>query len=99
MTAQTDQVNHNRQCDDYTDGPQFGENEGRLASDKTPELTDNIHSRQHQNPNVSSCSKPEKSSHEKQESRKRQPSSLPTEDKGRYNREPDDQPVRVRSKG
>src|SRR5262245_21609223 len=83
MTAQTNQVNGNRKCDDYTDGPQFGESEGRLASDKTPELTDNKQSGQHQDPDVSSCSKREKSSHQKQESRKRQPGSLPTEDKNR----------------
>jgi hypothetical protein len=99
MTAQSDQVNRNRQCDDYTDGPQFGEAKGRLASDKTPELADNKQSGQHQDPTVSSCSKREKSSHQKQESWKRQPSSLPTEDKGGYNREPNDQPVRERSKG
>src|SRR5215510_16608227 len=94
MTAQSDQVNGNRKCDDYTDGPQFGESEGRLASDKTPELTDNKHSSQHQNPNVSSCSKCEKGSHQKQQSWERKPGSLPTEDKGGCNREPDDQPVR-----
>src|SRR5262245_12348521 len=98
MTAQSDQVNGNRKCDDYTDGPQFGQSEGRLASDKTPELTDNKQSGQHQDPTVSACSKREKSSHQKQESRKRKPGSLPTEDKGRYNREPNDQPVRESSK-
>ena len=66
---------------------------------KPPELTDNKQSNQNQNPNVSSCSKREKSSHQKQESWKRKPSSLPTEDKGRDNSQPDDQPVRKSSKG
>src|SRR5215831_6942987 len=89
MTAQSDQVNRTRQCDDYTDDPQFGEAEGRLASDKPPELTDNKHSSQNQDPDVSSCSKREKSSHQKQERRKRQPGSLSTKDKGRSANEVD----------
>jgi len=72
----TDQGNRNGQCDDHTDGPQFGEAERRLASDKPPKLTDNKHSSQHQNPNVSSRSKREKSSHQKQEKLEKESQAL-----------------------